>query len=104
MMKIALLVLLAAVAAPIVTAQAQTEHTVADYPACVEKANLDRLISFSAAGDREAFKAFLEDPSNYCIVLKGGIEVYVESYRITVVKIRPKGQTLTLWAPVEAIR
>ena len=88
--------------APVVAFAAGPKHTQGNYAACVTAADLDRFTSYSVKGDHTAAQVLLD--SRRCVVLRPGVPVYLERVGLTTVEIRPEGQTITLFAPREAVR
>jgi len=74
------------------------------YIAAFEEQDLDRALDFLAQGDRQAFNRFVSSNPGV-FVLRPGLAVYRERYRVFAgkVKIRPKGQTWSMWTIPNAI-
>ena len=66
------------------------------------EANLDRVISYSAAGDRRALQKMVEKEKT-AFFLKSGVRVYVEETSWTKVRIRPEGETWSIWTVRDAL-
>lgn len=84
-------------------AEAQQGTTKGGYVACTTREALSRSTKILVSGDKDGWAAFIADRSNGCFFLKAGIPVYIESYKFTVMEIRPKGMTETVWVPSEAV-
>lgn len=75
------------------------------YPITTSQAHLDKLVDFAASGDKEAWVQYVrENPGVQ--MLEGGQKVYVEETEDlgSIIKIRPKGETIGVWTVREAIQ
>ena len=66
------------------------------YFACLLKSDLDRVVSYSAAEDIEALRKMVKEEKT-TIILKAGTKVYVEETDWSTVRIRPAGETFSVW-------
>ncbi len=78
--------------------------TVGGHVAALHEHDLDTAIRLASSGDRAAFEKFV-DGNPTVIVLKAGIRVYVEQVKIrgSKIKIRPVGETVTMWTVYRAV-
>jgi hypothetical protein len=77
--------------------------TKSGYPAAMTESDLDKAIDCAVANDKVALAKLIE--SGRAIILRAGVVVYNEETKLFKgkVKIRPKGETFSLWTVIEAI-
>jgi hypothetical protein len=80
-----------------------TYTTKPNYIAAPSEAELNQAVQIVADGDREAFNALLNQ--HQIIVMQPNLKVYLEGCAsdCNVVKVRPEGETITLYTLIEAI-
>jgi hypothetical protein len=73
--------------------------------ACIARTDFDRQLEISVSGDAEAWYRFVRSARSTCVFLRDGLPVYRENAKgIGVIKIRPVGQTGSLYAFSGAVR
>ena len=78
--------------------------TVDGYLASPSKELLEKAIKYCGQKDEAALKQLMD--SGLVIFLKANVEVEIMETKIFsgLVKIRPRGSTLELWVPIEAVK
>jgi len=100
-MKKALLILFfIALCTPVFAQQCTTK---AGYPAAIYEADLNRAFNCILSKDYVALTKLIE--SGRVIMLRAGVVVMTEDYKFFkgIVKIRPRGENLTVWTNIEAV-
>lgn len=88
-------------------AQAQDlYYTKEGFGACDSEAQLDKFLTFAQQKDLEAMANLVV--SGRCVLLRAGIPVYRESLGFKSgttgkIKVRPKGDTMSLWTTAQAV-
>lgn len=73
------------------------------YVGCFVKDDFDAFVKYGSVDDKQAQMKMIN--SSRCIFIKAGIKCYKEENSWPgAVKIRPQGQTITLWTYAEAIK
>lgn len=73
------------------------------YVAALTKPLLGRATSLIVSGDKKAFVNLVET-NPFVIILRGGVDVYLEDTSWFKVKIRVKGTNISVWTAIEAIK
>ena len=80
----------------------ETYITRSGYVGTLTYEDLDYVMTLKAQGDDEAVNKLYQQ--GIFTEVPAGVEVYVEESKFSVVKIRLKGTTQTLWTVIEAIK
>lgn len=71
-----------------------------------QKADFQKLVRIATQGDSAAYGRTLMEGlrSNQCVMFTNGQPVYLVSPGVTLIKVRPAGQTNEYWTAIESIR
>jgi hypothetical protein len=84
-------------------AEGQSRRTKSGYAACLTREDHSQFTRYIVNRDQEAAASLIAQ--SRCIMLRAGVEVFIEDTKILggQIKIRPKGATIGLWTNIEAI-
>ena len=85
-----------------VSALAGEYMTKAGYLAAGSKPLLKKGLDIYFSGDTAAFNRLLRENS-FIFIMKGGTRVYIEETSWTYIRIRPVGETWSVWTMIEGV-